>query len=354
MNINELTLEIIRSYANACRDLHDYLRTLQDEGFNLLVIPSRGAHPFFQTAKSFAYQLRSKQTIEYGPPRLFLLDTLYLPFTADIHAGQIISSSNIRQYWTHVLAAIINQNMNDTAYRFYEFLRGNAGDLAVGRSNIKNGFDGKFIFIDTVVSGRAISEIIDAFEKYGLTNCHFILIIDENGEKLSQDFSHKIDQLVQSNRATKIFVDNIFTEDQGPSMSGIWTVTMPDIVLAAEKMVSDFSNSGEIAATFFYWEIQKRLDNSNLAVTVSNGGLSTLLYSAVNGIDSTTELLLRDFQSHILDNKLQRQAITKTIANPLIKRNLAVTYTDVSSSHVIRAFMDKNKAERMVQEFTSY
>ncbi|QDT82459.1 hypothetical protein MalM14_00860 [Gimesia chilikensis] len=281
-----------------------------------------------------------------------LLETLYLPFTADISDDQPVTSSSIRSYWSRVLSAILNQNKNDVALRFYEFLRANAGKLAVDKSHVRNRSNRQFIFLDTVVSGRAISEIFDAFNKYGLTDyCHYILIIDEQGKKLKPNFSHKIDEMESSGRATRILVDKIFTEDEGPAMSGIWTVTMPDLVLAAKEMIPDFSQTGDIAATFFYWEIQNREDESNKAISVSNALLFMLLNSGISDSDKSTKFYLEQFRHHINDTKLQRQVITQEIATPLIGENLNTINTDVSSSHVIRAFMDKQKAQKLVRSF---
>jgi hypothetical protein len=225
-----------------------------------------------------------------------------------------------------------------------------AGKLAVGGKRVRSGANGRFIFIDTVVSGRAISEIMDAFSAHGLTNCHFLLLIDERGRKLRPECDHIIREMEARGRATRILVDNIFTEDEGPAMSGIWTVTMPEVMLAAQHIPGLHD---EIAATFFYWEVRRREDESNLAITVSTAQLSTLLCSAVVGKDDVTAGLLSDFQEHVGGENLRRKEVTKQIAEPVITANLQITSLDVSSSHVIRAHVGMRRVDDLIRGFRS-
>lgn len=351
VNVNDLTVAIVNSYANACRELFEWLELFQEDGYDLLVVPSRGAHPFIAAARSYEHFLRSKQHDDSSVPRLRYLKELYLPFTADISSDQSISSSAIRRYWTRVLAAILRQRENDPAYRFYTFLRSNAGELAMGDTCLGDRKDGRFLFIDTVVSGRAISEIFDAFSESGLNDCYFVLLLDESGKGLRTEYKSKIEAMVRQNRAITIPMELIFTEDEGPAMSGIWTVTLPDLMQATQQKVSELGQSGEFAATLFYWEVSQRPDGSNRDMTVSNALLSTLLHTAVRGDNKATGRLLEMFQNHVSRTKIQRQDKTQAVAAPKILKHLQIDNTDVSSSHVIRGFMDKRRVEKLVQAF---
>lgn len=351
MNVNDLTIDIVKSYADACRQLHDYIAVLRTEGYDLLVVPSRGAHPFLDGANSYAHKLRADRYTDFTAPPLWPIEELYLPFTADIGTDVPVLPSEVRGYWARTLAAIIRRDHKDVAYRFYEFLRGMAGELAIGSTQIRGGQSGKFIFVDTVQSGQAIAEIFTAFNRYGLTNCHFLLLLDQRGDRLKPDHARLIDQMVAERRATVIHVDKIFTEDEGPSMSGIWTVTFPDLMIAAKKMLPELADAQETAAGLYYHEVSKRPDGSNVDFTVSNAILATLLFSAVRNNDRTTASFLDEFKTHIDRNKLQRQEITRQIAHPLVARNLPIDTTDVSGSHVIRAYMKPDLAEALLKAF---
>jgi hypothetical protein len=245
MNIGDLTFDMVRSYAEACRELHDYIAVLQRNGFGLVVIPSRGAHPFFDGANRHDYETRPRE-MPISPFQL--IDTLYLPFTADFGQASPFESKDIRRYWARTLAAIVHRDTDDVAYRLHEYLRGNSKGLAIGDTSIKPASSEKFIFVDTVVSGRAICEIFDAFDEYGLTDCHFLLLVDERGKNLKADYKRRIEEMTISQRATVIQVDKIFTEDEGPAMSGIWTVTFPDIMEHARKMIPELASSNEVGA----------------------------------------------------------------------------------------------------------
>jgi hypothetical protein len=133
-------------------------------------------------------------------------------------------------------------------------------------------------------------------------------------------------------------------------MSGIWTVTMPALTLVARE-ARGIAGVTDIAATLFYCEVSRREDNTNLAITLSNAKLSTMLYSAVGDRDDLTARFLEEFQDHVDRAKLQDQAVTKKIAEPLIAKYLPITSTNVSGSHVVRAVMSEKAAEKMVGDF---
>jgi hypothetical protein len=348
VNINELTLDMVRSYADACRQLHDHASVLQGEGFGLVVIPSRGAHPFIQGADHYDFETRSRTV---PVPAFQRLDRLYLPFTADVGDEDPFQSKDIRRYWSRTLAAIVRRDRKDIAFRLHEFLRQKSKGLAIGDTTIKAANSEKFIFVDTVVSGQAISEIFHAFKEYGLSECHFLLLFDQRGAGLKPEYKRDIDEMAFAQRATIIPVEKIFTEDEGPAMSGIWTVTFPDLMEQARKMVPELADSREAAAGLYYFEIARREDTSNIDFTISNGILFTMISSAVANRDSAVEMLIQEFKKHMATSKLQDQARTKHVADTRILTGLPVDSTDISGSHVIRAKMDPQRAEKFMRDF---
>jgi hypothetical protein len=352
MDVSNITLNIVRSYGQACADLHNAIQCLRSKDYDLMVVPSRGASPFINGADSYGHALRNEkyETFDSGAPRLVDIEELYLPFTADSSDDFAISTKSIRRFWSRVLAALIRRDNSDLALRFYKLLQARSGDLATGSAPSRGGKSGKFIFVDTVISGQAISEIFDAFAEYDLNSCHFLLIIDYGGKRLNQLHQRKIEEMTQLGRATTIFVDRIFTEDQGPAMSGIWSVTIPELMVQAQTMIPEFENC--IGAGLYYHEVAKRPDGSNIDITKSNAMLATLLYAAVCSADDVAERLLQRFIEHVGGRHLQDQAATKAIADPIILANLKkISATNVSSSHVLRAEMSKIDAEKIVKSF---
>ncbi|OWO92924.1 hypothetical protein B5E41_21080 [Rhizobium esperanzae] len=350
MNISDLSIEMIASYAAACRQVHEITELARADRFDLLVVPSRGAHPFLSGAGSYAHALRNLGG--YNAKPVIPLDQLYLPFTADISGDQEISSLSIRRYWARALSAILRDDFNDPAYQFYAFMRKIGGPLVTrGGINQRRGKSGKFIFIDTVVSGRAIFEIMESFESLGMRKCIFILLVDEQGGKLDKVYRRKIEEFTALGRAFPIFVDKIFTEDEGPSMSGIWTVTLPELMAAARRIVPEFVETGDVAATFYYNEVSLRLDGSNADITKSNGMLNGLLTSAALDDWDNVKMFGAHFIESVIDGNLQDQANTRAIAAPVIERSIPFRSLDVSGSHVLRAFVGEENAERVVRRF---
>jgi hypothetical protein len=352
LHVNCLNVDIVKSYAMACRDLYYYMGVLGAEGYDLLVVPSRGAYPFLNSVRGYAYELLEATSLGCNRGSPGRVRELFLPFTADISRDQAIAPAAIRKYWARVLKAILVGNTADAAYRFYQFVRSMAPEFPLQPLNMQGGGAGKFMFVDTVISGRAISEIVQGFDAYGLTECHYLLLLDNNGDDLKPEYRQRLDQLENAGRATLIKVAKIFTEDEGPAMSGIWTITIPELMDAAAEMIPDLANAGETGAALAYWEVRKREDGSNLSFTLSNAMLSSLLYSAVLGKDTATASFLEDFQEHISQAHLQDQAKTMAVAAPVVRRNIdLVESIDVSGSHVVRVYFGVDKARTLVNEF---
>lgn len=351
MNFQNVTLSSVNSYASACADLSVAISNLKSMGYDLIVIPSRGATPFYDASKSFEYATKSETAEPFSiDARLHYTETLYLPFTADSSDDTEISSLQIRKYWAKVLTAIISRDHADTALRFYKFLRAQAGELALGAAEVRGCLEGKFIFIDTVVSGKAICEISQSLDALGMNKCHYILIVDKGGKGLTNNHRAVIQSLENCGRATVICVDSIFTEDEGPSLSGVWSVTFPDLMLTAKQNIEDFSSC--VGAGLYYHEVRKRPDGSNLNITKANAILSNLLHCAVRSEFGIAERFLEDLKKHINDGNLQDQNQTLAIATPIIEENLKLNVKLSSSgSHVIRARNTRPEAEAFIYDF---
>jgi len=87
------------------------------------------------------------------------------------------------------------------------------------------------------------------------------------------------------------------TEDEGPAISGIWTVTFPDLMEQAAKMIPELANSKEVGAGLYYFEVARRDDNSNLDFTISIGTLTTMIGTAVAGPKSSVKMSFKNFKN---------------------------------------------------------
>lgn len=366
---------------------------LQQQGYEALIVPSRGAVPIASAARTYGRTVLAPLVSKEDRLRLAKLQfdsplqkALYLPYTAD--AGPIgvdgLSTASVRRYWTKVLAAISRQNWEDPHYRFHRFTRDHA--CAIGHHDPYERFvkSGRFVFIDTVLSGRAVAEIADAFAAEGLEEAHFILLLDDCGRTMKPEFARRIRQLEADGRATLIQVETLFTEDQGPAVSGVWSVVLPALMEVARAEVPAFAD-GSVGSGLYYHEVRAREDMTNLNTTIAISHLNTLMFAAVGvaadpdeiaedldflgmsfsdelsmmaaieGLPWTktdVEILLSPYRDHMSRHDLFDQHSTAELARGrLLKGGPKASAVSVSSSHCLRLEMSKDEASKLVRAF---
>lgn len=402
-----VTQEDIISYTNASIEIAIRCAELWKQGYEMMIVPSRGAHPFVDNARAFHSRCVSR--IDTGS--IFanwplanlqtpLNNQMYLPFTSDFGANAIsgLSSKTIRNFWVNVTKSIVEKDKGSSFYKFFRYIRDNVVKIGHHDYAEERFSSEKFIFIDTVISGQAVVEISDAFESVGLSNIQYIFIIDENGKKLKDNFKSKIFRLKQMGRAHLIYVDRLFTEDQGPAVSGIWSIVLPELMEVAREEIPSFQDA--VGAGLYYWEVQSRTRNidkndtskdglpDNTLLTSAISQIKTILFSGMSMIPIEKDIaryveILEDgagdkiknycfdvkncsnllnfqierYNEHInaAKNTIQRALFdpdtTKIMSEGLIKRQSTVdVMVDISSSHCLRANMSKNHAYKIIRE----
>lgn len=379
--LHHLTLPNLKSYASACGRVCDVCTELQAAGYVDMVVPSRGAAPFVHAAQGYFYlvnmrslerpsafpddpdlrQAASEMRIERlkvnasGP----LVNPLFLPFTADIPAGITgVESGQIRHFWTEVLAAIVRSDFTSPYYRFFSFLRNEVCELGFMSSHEWNGFSSRFIFLDTVVSGRAVVEIMDAMRAAGLNDPHFVLLADQHGSRMQSPYRERIQAEIALGRATLIGLDNLFTEDQGPAVSGIWSVTMPELMTQIRDAVPEFSATGATGAGLYYTEVRAREDGSNVETTKAIARLSRLIemcWQPAVFDDAWIAGELEKLAEHLVNHRLLADDVTLTTARPRLLAGAKTTVTlDTSPSHALRLGHKPQVASALVKKFKAW
>lgn len=299
------TAENIIEYGRAAKELSYYLRVLFLDGYDSIVIPSRGAVPLFRAAQhAWHYETRSLQASEdrflskiemLGSP---MHAVTMLPFSADPDEERQ-TSKGIRTFWVKVLSALVRRDGRDPHLIFYQKIVEHLQKEELTSVLPRNLPSGKFVFIDTVVSGRAVVEILDAFEAEGLNECHLILLVDEGGKKIQGEYKRRIDALVAGQRCTTILLSNLWTEDRGPSVSGVWSTVYPQVLA---KLQGRYSWSQDVYGAGSYYHkvsssqvsLAKGVGSSqyNMPITILYGSISSMI-SQVVGELQTIESLLR-------------------------------------------------------------
>lgn len=375
-------------YARASRQICYYLRVLWKEGYDSIVIPSRGSMPIYDAAKS-AWIMESrylKSAKERLDSRMEYINSpvgreLILPFSADpVPNDRTQSSKDIRTFWTKVLGAIVRREGSSPYLKYYKF---------IVEQLVKDSWHSKipsflptdsFIFVDTVVSGRAICEIFEAFEIEGLNKCHFVLLLDRYGEKIKPCYRSKIDSMVAKGRCTLIPLRRLFTEDRGPAVSGIWSTVYPELMSRVRERYGWASDA--YGAGSYYIRVANNLEGfnnagNNLPVTVINSSIRTLLTTSLRNDWSIDEMVEQGMpnavietaqkqNSHLLDYMIHHlvddvgeyrsfdRATTKKLAAPRVLEKFPKASIDVSSSHLVRVYFPEDILAQQVAVLDAY
>lgn len=380
----------LKSYAEAAREINSHYRVLFLDGYDSIVVPSRGAYPILDLAQTlWELEIRSHKDFDarWAAKSEQLSSPIHreltLPFSADPDTT-CQTSSAIRLFWTKVLAAIVRRNNTSPYLQTYRCI---VEQLVKGYwpsyVNPRNAPSEKFIFVDTVVSGRAICEIFDAFEREGLDKCFFLLIVDKQGQSLKPEFRRRIDEMVNLGRCETINVTSLFTEDRGPAVSGVWSTVYPRVMRKLQKKFPWAKDA--YGAGSFYWKVRddsneypasKNNPGHNMPVTAIFGRISTLMFTVLNNdieinalrqeggsLDQIQALIDRhskfyEFQFQQIEQQLSkyntfRASTTESLAKPRIKFIHPNASTTVSSSHLVRVTLSYTEESKFFKSLVS-
>ncbi len=264
---NIFSKENIKKYSEACLDLAVQIpesrKNWKHRNFDTLIIPSRGAFPFFLgmvysldklkkfegVQEEFYNNLGAQNTINSLLPKNLELKgkdirTLLIPFTADLNISKIYPDQNndefiykTRKYWANVTKSFSlepSEREKDPYFRAFTdlILRDIEGKEELAKEYECFPRAKGFSIIDTVISGRASNDILKSFDEL-IEDPKLVpsasLIIDENGEKLKSKYSQylysKVPKLVDIH-----YIPRIVSEDKGASFLGVAAVIYPSIM----------------------------------------------------------------------------------------------------------------------------
>jgi hypothetical protein len=399
---NDFTVDNVVDYARASRDLSTYIRLLAEDGYGQLVVPSRGAVPFIEAASTaWRMEMRGLTTCEERTAAeiQFLASPfrkkLELPFSADPQNTSQTTAS-IRRYWSKVLAAIVRRDGSDPYLTFYKAI---VERLAKRDwlSNLPRDLPTeKFIFVDTVISGRAICEIFKAFECEGLDQCRFLLLVDANGSRIALQFARLIEEMVRAQRCTLIYVNRLFTEDRGPAVSGVWSTVYPQVLYEVQRKFA-WAAAAYGAGSFYHQvsssqvSLEKGIGDAeyNMPITRMYASLSIGIFSVLQATLESERLeaalapqlagSVQDFESVVrerraaIDSRMRRyleyhllhlrnaidefgnftpldKRTTLALAKPRVLLAHRNAFVDISSSHLVRVTLPHEEIEHFMRE----
>jgi hypothetical protein len=370
-----ISLQNVRSYAAAAVGLYETLVALEDEGYECAVFPSRGTTPFqdltWNVHKSGFVQQRGPTPWHHSLNIPFGYRTITLPFTADALEGDVEGPAQIRDYWVRVLRAILEHDSASAELLYYQ----HSVDVLFGFERCRGlplkRAGRRFVFVDTVVSGQAVCEIASSFKAHGLEDFYLVLLVDENGNKLKPRFRRMLEDLVRQGRAKLIYVDLLFTEDEGPAFTSIWCLSAPQLVRAAYNVMDPAAEAALVGTAISFVRVQADDTLDNVTSTILRASLNAVLSNAM--AEYFAPEYMRKYYTHGLErsrleliaNALQNQrngrdplSTTETLRiarNAIEARTsigvnrkpigLQVADIDVSSSHVVRLYFKKTAVD---------
>jgi len=283
----ELSKENLRKYSNACLDLAMNIPEQHSKKpFDTIVIPSRGAVPFFlgtiyaleklqkqygDDYKAFFDNLAIQSTLSSLMPKGVEISrnprdkdirVLLIPFTADLNLkgfdktltdkDETEYTTRTRKYWANVTAAFFKSPEERNKDPYFKSFTDVVLDKVENRPELAELYGGfpkinKFAMIDTVISGRASNEILREFDSLseweGNENLKpfAFLIIDKDGRalesKVHRHYLNYLNMKEANNLVKRYKIPNIVSEDKGPSLLGVAATLYPSIMRESLKNI---------------------------------------------------------------------------------------------------------------------
>ena len=275
------------AYSGACIDMAKDMAEARSKrfSFDTLMIPSRGAFPFFL---GMTYALKKLGT-DFGDefdklyrglaiPQMLAplmpanseistdlqnkdVRVLLIPFTADLNIPKFDSRADndeytrkTREYWARVTESFLRSTKFRAANPYF----GTFVDIILKdierRQEVAEAYEKfppitNFATIDTVISGRASNEILQAFddiakERHSMgvggpddVKPRAFLIVDDNGKKLRHKFKEYLQGKSRAGYASMYQIPRIVSEDENAALLGVSAVTYPSIMRASRDFM---------------------------------------------------------------------------------------------------------------------
>ncbi|HEY9878795.1 MAG TPA: hypothetical protein V6D29_10085 [Leptolyngbyaceae cyanobacterium] len=392
-----LTYEKVEAYWRSIVSVYELIQKFTAQGYRNIVIPSRGVCPIYMATQTYHYQnmqyecsifTKLEERLEWKATtfRESQSGQIWLPFTAQTgNQEEDENTYQIRLNWCKVLKSIISHenSINSTAYHVLTDTIGK--EYGHTRSRVIR--EAPVLLIDTVVSGRAATEIAQALEEVGLTNYKMILAVDAKGSKLNKEYKSQLLNKY-SDRVELAYFDDLFTEDQGPIYTNIFGIIYPNLTRALREEFSDPSiavgslhmeNGRDVLCKVDRLKLDKHKQNLprsshsyidktqfkcdrcqelGFAYNRARSIFSQLLFNF--GLDKFCEHNLSDnnlYLVSVLNEMLGRYNYLDTSTTlDLFERTTPLnmeTSNNVSSSHVVRCDLKMNDIETILKKIKS-
>ena len=388
--------ENILAYSGVCLDLAVEIpetRSLPGKDFDTLVIPSRGAVPFFlgmayglnKLSENFGgvYQdFYQNLGVQETMTSLFHEDiqlaekgvngkgirVLLIPFTADLNVERFDPSldnteftTKTRDYWAKVTKSFFKNSQKRSKDPYFKSFADFVLRDIEGRDDLAQVYEefpaiNGFSMIDTVISGRAANDILGSFARLAkrednpALNPMAFLVVDENGAKLKPNFSRYLTGRRIEGLVKMYHIPRIVSEDEGASLLGVGAAIYPSVMRMSRDLTfggeeffigaGTWHNSSDFSGNYF--------ENFHSFMSMIYAGMDLIYAKNYNGTNGNfEEETFNDSRKSFLDRakKLKIMAPTQediTIFNPSSRYHYEKCYE--TGSHVLHApFTEKSE-----------
>ena len=276
-----VTEENFLAYAGVCLDLAIKLPEVhrKKHAFDTLIIPSRGAVPFFsgmiyasdklrdidEDCSSFYDDMGIQSTLAPLLPENSKVSeqgvynknvrVLLAPFTADLNVERAFPGEDndeyvkkTREYWARVTAAMFLPPDERGSNSFFKTFTKTVLRTIEKRPEVAELYElfpqiNRTAIMDTVISGRAATDILTSFEQLSRERSnpnlvpYAFLIVDKNGTRMQPKFKTYLQRQSEYNNGTVSFFNagHIISEDKGSSLLGMGAVVYPTVMKASKE-----------------------------------------------------------------------------------------------------------------------
>lgn len=392
------------AYSRACLDLAvEIPESCKKHGFDTLVIPSRGAVPFFLGGLYALDRISREWQGEYQdfyedlgvqpmltsllPPNSRVANTTYgkkarvllVPFTADLNVEKFDPSqsnddytSDTRFYWANVTASFFKPTEERKADPYFKSFVDVILRYVEGRNHHAEIYEAfpaikRFAMIDTVISGRASNDILSSFDflaslqgERALMPWTF-LIVDENGQKLRPDFARYLEQKKRDGQVITHEVPRIVSEDEGASLLGVSAVMYPSVMRASKKLVVNGKREFFVGAGSWFLGSDLETDSN---CTENFRMFMDLVYSGINveyskafgdGVDEKDLERFRRLRQDYLNYAGSTKMFTKTpnVAALKLDKRFVIESPYQTGSFVLHVPFSDKTTQKILEELKS-
>ncbi len=380
-------------YGKACLEV---ALGLSGRSYDTLVIPSRGAFPIFLGAIS-AMRYLCRDHEDFGEDLMRLnpyikvngwldrylprgkqkqkelprINILFVPFTADLHIEDVDNTKvteMVRDYWARVTSSFLLESEERKEDPYFKTFSDVLLNFIEQRENLSKQYASfpkskKLALIDTVISGRASSTILDCFDDLKIKP-YSVLVADGNKRKLRAPFKQKLERRVYNDQVRLIDVNRIVSEDEGAALEGVTALIYPTVMTGSLNLRIREEENREgffFGAGSWHYPSPKTSPHSNnfglFVDTIDHAVALNVLgtYCRVeNGED--TERNFVESRRKLLKN-MEKQEFSKRkeadIKNFNLNPELIVENSYETGSYVLHVPFNKNSDEKVMHEIIS-